>query len=58
MAERTFIMAREPDLEELLHDDIMEPVMRSAHVTREDLRRQLQAIARPPHAREDRDAED
>lgn len=35
----------EPDLEDLLRDEIMEPVMRSAHVTRDDLRRQLSDIA-------------
>lgn len=38
-------MTCEPDLEELLRDDIMEPVMRSAHVTRDDLRRQLSDLA-------------
>jgi hypothetical protein len=35
----------EPDLEELLADAIMEPVMRSAHVDRDQLRRQLSEIA-------------
>ncbi|HVA12614.1 MAG TPA: hypothetical protein VNF99_05150 [Stellaceae bacterium] len=41
-------MPHEPDLEELLRDDdVMEPVMRSARVTRDDLRRQLSGIARP-----------
>ncbi len=35
----------EPDLEELLADEIMEPVMRSAHVDRHQLRRQLSEIA-------------
>jgi len=35
----------EPDLEELLSDAIMEPVMRSAHVDRDQLRRQLSEIA-------------
>jgi hypothetical protein len=39
-------MGYEPDLEELLDDDIMEPVLRSAHVTRDDLRRQLSRVAR------------
>ncbi|HLI22706.1 MAG TPA: hypothetical protein VKV32_16410 [Stellaceae bacterium] len=38
-------MSCEPDLEDLLCDDIMEPVMRSAHVTRDDLRRQLSDLA-------------
>lgn len=43
----------EPDLEELLRDEIMEPVMRSAHVTRDDLRRQLSDLAqRGPFRRE------
>jgi hypothetical protein len=45
MADRTFTMPNEPDLEDLLRDDdIMEPVMRSAHVTADDLR-QLATIA-------------
>jgi len=35
----------EPGLEELLADEIMEPVMRSAHVDRDQLRRQLSEIA-------------
>jgi hypothetical protein len=48
MADRTLMMANEPDLEELLRDDIMESVMRSAHVTADDLR-QLATIAH--HAR-------
>jgi hypothetical protein len=40
------VMAHEPDLEELLRDeDIMQPVMRSAHVTADDLRR-LSGFAR------------
>lgn len=57
MADRTFIMANEPDLEELLDDEIMEPVMRSAHVTRDELRRQLSGIARrvrPEHHRDEK----
>lgn len=34
------VMVNEPDLEELLRDeDIMKPVMRSARVTPDDLRR-------------------
>ncbi|HEV8016089.1 MAG TPA: hypothetical protein VGP48_11175 [Stellaceae bacterium] len=44
MADRTFTMPNEPDLEELLRDDIMASVMRSAHVTADDLR-QLATIA-------------
>lgn len=48
MDDRTLAMPHEPDLEELLRDDdVMEPVMRSARVTRDDLRRQLSGIARP-----------
>ena len=50
-------MANEPDLEELLDDEIMEPVMRSAHVTRDELRRQLSGIARrvrPEHHRDEK----
>jgi hypothetical protein len=44
-------MANEPDIEELLRDeDIMEPVMRSAHVTPDDLRR-LSGFARQARAR-------
>ena len=49
-------MANEPDLEELLDDEIKEPVMRSAHVTRDELRRQLASIARrvrPEHHRDE-----
>ena len=38
-------MGHEPDLEDLLDDEIMEPVLRSAHVTRDDLRRQLSRVA-------------
>jgi hypothetical protein len=44
-------MANEPDLEELLRDEaIMEPVMRSAHVTADDLRR-LSGFARRARSR-------
>jgi hypothetical protein len=44
-------MANEPDLEELLRDeDIMEPVMRSARVTADDLRR-LSGFARQARSR-------
>ena len=35
----------EPDLDELLADAIMEPVMRSAHIGRDQFRRQLAEIA-------------
>lgn len=35
----------EPDLDELLADEIMEPIMRSARIGRDQLRRQLSAIA-------------
>ena len=41
-----FAMRNEPDLEDLLLDDIMAPVLRSAHVTPDDLRRQLAAALR------------
>jgi hypothetical protein len=46
MSDRTLNMGHEPDLEDLLDDDIMDPVLRSAHVTRDDLRRQLSRVAR------------
>ncbi len=39
-------LAGEPDLEELLGDDVMEPVVRSAGVSYEELRRQLSDISR------------
>jgi len=58
MADRTFVMTNEPDLEELLRDDIMAPVLRSAHVTPDDLRRQLAAAMRGASLGEDRDRED
>jgi hypothetical protein len=51
-------MTCEPDLEELLRDDIMEPVMRSAHVTREDLRRQLSDLAQRGQFHRDVEAKD
>lgn len=35
----------EPDLEALLVDEIMEPVLRSAKLTRDELRRKLNEIA-------------
>lgn len=57
MADRTFIMAHEPDLEELLRDDIMEPVMRSARVTRDDLRRQMSCVARRASSKPASDSE-
>ena len=46
MADRTFVMTNEPDLEDLLRDDIMAKVLRSAHVTPDDLRHQLAAALR------------
>ncbi len=55
MADRTFVMTNEPDLEDLLRDDIMKPVLRSAHVTADDLRRQLTAAVHGAAAAEDRD---
>lgn len=51
-------MAHEPDLEELLRDDIMEPVMRSARVTRDDLRRQISCIAQRTSSQHTSDRED
>jgi len=39
-------MKNETDLEDLLRDDIMAPVLRSAHLTPDDLRRQLAAVVR------------
>lgn len=50
-------MAHEPDLEELLRDDIMEPVMRSARVTRDDLRRQMSCVARRASSKPASDSE-
>jgi hypothetical protein len=38
-------MRDEPDLDDLLADEIMVPVMRSAHIDRERLRRQLVEVA-------------
>jgi hypothetical protein len=55
MADRTFVMTNEPDLEDLLRDDIMAPVLRSAHVTADDLRRQLTAAVRGASRGKDRD---
>jgi hypothetical protein len=46
MAERIFVMTNEPNLEDLLRDDIMTPVLRSANVTPDELRRQLLAAVR------------
>jgi hypothetical protein len=57
MADRTFAMTNEPDLEDLLRDDIMEPVLRSAHVTADDLRRQLAAAVRGSVAAKQREGE-
>ena len=49
-------MTNEPDLEDLLRDEIMAPVLRSAHVTADDLRRQLAAAVRASlHEHRDRD---
>jgi hypothetical protein len=39
-------LAGEPDLEELLGDDVMGPVVRSAGVSYEEFRRQLSDISR------------
>jgi len=58
MADRTFVMTNEPNLEDLLRDDIMAPVLRSAHVTPYDVRRQLAAAMRGASLGEDRDRED
>jgi hypothetical protein len=58
MADRNFIMAHEPDLEDLLRDDIMEPVMRSARVTRDDLRRQMSGLAQRASSKPATDSED
>ena len=56
MAERIFVMTNEPDLEDLLRDDIMAPVLRSAGVTPDDLRRQLAAaVLRAPSKHRERD---
>ena len=56
MADRIFVMTNEPNLEDLLRDDIMAPVLRSAHVTPDDLRRQLVAAVRAARGRDrDRD---
>ena len=51
-------MTHEPDLEDLLRDDIMAPVLRNAHVTPDDLRRQLAAVARGTSLGKDRDRND
>lgn len=45
MALKTLSMVGEFDLEELLRDDIMARVLRSAGVTPDDLRRQIAALA-------------
>jgi hypothetical protein len=58
MADRTFVMTNEPNLEDLLRDDIMTPVLRSAHVTPDDLRRQLAAAVRGAAIGKDRDRDD
>lgn len=42
---RTWRMTGEPSLKELLGDDIMDPVMRSAGVSGEELRRRLAELA-------------
>jgi hypothetical protein len=55
MADRIFVMTNEPSLEDLLRDDIMAPVLRSAHVTPDDLRRQLTAAVRGASLGKDRD---
>lgn len=47
-------MEYEPNLDDLLNDEIMEPVLRSANVTRDELRRELSRVAQsdlhPQHA--------
>ncbi len=43
---RTWRMTGEPSLKELLADDIMAPVMRSAGVSGDELRRSLADLAR------------
>jgi hypothetical protein len=58
MAHRTFLMTNEPDLEDLLRDDIMAPVLRSARVTADDLRRQLTAAVRGAALGKDRGRDD
>jgi hypothetical protein len=58
MADRTFVMTNEPNLEDLLRDDIMAPVLRSAHVTADDLRRQLTAAVRGSSLGKDCDRND
>jgi len=50
-------MLNEPNLEDLLRDDLMKPVLRSAHVTAEDLRRQLAAAVRGSVLGKGRDSE-
>ncbi len=51
-------MTNEPNLEDLLRDDIMAPVLRSAHVTPDDLRRQLVAAVRGAARGKDRDRDE
>jgi hypothetical protein len=51
-------MTNEPNLEDLLRDDIMASVMRSAHVTPDDLRRQLTAAMHGAWLVKDRDRDD
>lgn len=58
MPDRTFVMTNEPNLEDLLRDDIMAPVLRSAHVTPDDLRRQLAAAVRGVSHDHNRDRDD
>jgi hypothetical protein len=58
MADRTFVMTNEPNLEDLLRDDIMAPVLRSAHVTADDVRRQLTAAVRGSSLGKDRNRHD
>ena len=55
MADRIFVMTNEPNLEDLLRDDIMAPVLRSANVTPDDLRRQLAAAVHGASLGKDRD---
>lgn len=41
-------MPQEPDLDDLLRDDIMQLMLRSARVTGDELRQQLAAVVRRP----------
>jgi hypothetical protein len=45
VAANDWCIGLEPDLDDLLADEIMESVMRSAHIGRDQFRRQLAEIA-------------